>query len=87
MAVRWITDQGQVIEYAVTLLVEDENGELQPIRTYDNAHGDHEMHHYENGEKQAAERLESRGPNIDLPATIEAIKSEYETMIEDRKGE
>jgi hypothetical protein len=45
MMVRWQTERGEVVDYAVTLVALDE-GRYRTIRAFDSAHGVNELHRY-----------------------------------------
>lgn len=83
IAVRFRTESGEVTEFAVQLLVETAD-EQRPVRLYDTAHGELEMHRYdEQGSKLPAEKITGAGDDwsAELPTVIEEIKSGYERMI------
>jgi hypothetical protein len=44
-AVRFVTENGVLVSYALVLLVE-ESGAIHTVRVFDNTHGVHEMHRY-----------------------------------------
>jgi hypothetical protein len=80
--VRFLTRRGEVIDYAVVLLVR-ERGELQAVRVYDNTHGDHDMHRYNReGVKRVADTFHRGSASEALQSAIEAVRSGYCEMIE-----
>jgi hypothetical protein len=81
LRVQFTTEDGEVIDYAVVLLLDTEKGS-ETIRVYDAAHGHNEMHRHT--------RIGGRGPEpffIAVPLEKEcALRSEvergYREMIE-----
>lgn len=81
ISVRYTLDHNQLAVYAVLLLVE-ESGTWFPVRLYDNAHGQRDLHRYtEQGGKQQAEPLPENPPAQAMIEAIEAIKAGHEEMI------
>lgn len=82
MAVRFITERGQLLTYRVVLLVW-EHGEQRAVRLFDNAHGVHDMHRYSReGVKREAEKLHHASPDEALHEAMRAIRDGYEEMID-----
>jgi hypothetical protein len=80
--VRFFTQHGEIDDYAVVLLVE-EQGEWHSVRVYDNAHQTNDMHRYNReGEKQPAETFHEGSASEALQGAIETIRSGYSEMIE-----
>jgi hypothetical protein len=80
--VRFLNRRGEVIDYAVVLLGEEE-GEWRAVRVYDNAHQTHDMHRYNrSGEKQMAETFHRGSAGEALQSAIETVRSGYSEMIE-----
>lgn len=80
--VRFVTRRGVLIEYAVVLLVEEEE-RLHTVRVYDNAHGVHDMHRYNRaGEKQTAEAFHHGTVSEALQSALSAVRDGYREMIE-----
>lgn len=81
IVVRYSTDRGRVVSYAVVLIAEID-GDDYTIRVYDNAHGQCEIHRYEQGEgKQPAESVGVVDPGVAMREAIGDIKNRYEEMI------
>lgn len=80
--VRFFTQHGEVVDYAVVLVVK-EQGDWHAIRVYDNAHQINDMHRYNReGEKQPAETFHLGSASEALQSAIETIRSGYSEMIE-----
>src|SRR5580692_9794754 len=80
--VRFLTQLGEVVNYAVVLLVE-EHDEWHAVRVYDNTHQMHDMHRYDRaGEKQAAEMFHRGSASEALQSAIETVRSGYSEMVE-----
>lgn len=82
---RYRLERGRVVDFAAQLLV-GAGDEQRPIRLYDTAHGELEMHRYdEQGQKQPAQRVAPSGDwNLEMPRVIAAIEAGYARMIEKR---
>lgn len=82
LVVCFLTEHGRVTSYAVVLLVR-EQGHLEPVRVYDNAHGQNDMHrHTRAGGKQAAERFSESPSGEAMRAARAAILDGYDNMIQ-----
>lgn len=71
----------EVVRYSVLLLVRH-NGVLRPVRLFDNAHGDHDMHRYIGSEKQSAEPAHPGSAGEAMRDATARIEDGYEEMIE-----
>jgi hypothetical protein len=82
MRVELTTDIRDVTDYAVVLLVEEDE-RMETVRVYDGAHGENEMHRYtREGGKQAAEVFHRGTLGAGMRAAIEAVKHGHQPMIE-----
>lgn len=82
LQVEFTTDGGEVIDYAVVLLLALD-GSTATIRVYDGAHGHNEMHRYSrSGGKQAGELFHAGTLGEGMRAAIEEIERGYGEMIE-----
>ena len=82
LVVWYLTERDEVTSYAVVLLVRDQD-HLAPVRVYDNAHGQNELHrHTHTGGKQAAERHLETSHGEAMRAAIGEILARYDKMIE-----
>lgn len=80
--VRFVTRRGVLVEYAVVLLLEEDD-RLHTVRVYDNAHGVHDMHRYNRaGEKQPAEAFHYGSASEALQSALGAVRDGYREMIE-----
>ncbi len=80
--VRFLTRRGKVVDYAIVLLVEEQDA-WRAVRVYDNAHELHDMHRYNRaGEKQPAETFHRGSASEALQSAIETVRSGYSEMIE-----
>jgi len=77
---RW--DAEKEVDWAAVLTI-NRDGTLCPVCVYDNAHGHPERHRIRDGVKGIPEPQPSRGSaRLDLPATIDEIKANWEGMVE-----
>jgi hypothetical protein len=82
MSVEFRTDRREVADYAVVLLVEEDE-QIETVRVYDGAHGENELHRYtRHGGKQAAEVFHRGTLGEGMRAAIKAIVRGYQPMIE-----
>jgi hypothetical protein len=80
--VRFSIEIREVIDYAVVLLVEEQE-QSKTVRVYDGAHGVNELHRYtREGGKQAAEIFHSGTLGIGMRAAIDEIERNYRSIIE-----
>ena len=80
--VRFLTRRGEVVDYVVVLLVEEQD-EWHAVRVYDNAHEINDMHRYNReGEKQLAETFHGGSASEALRSAIETVRSGYGEIIE-----
>jgi hypothetical protein len=80
--VRFLVQRGEVVDYAVVLLVKERDA-WHAVRVYDNAHSINDMHRYNRaGEKQAAETFHRGSPSEALQSAIETVRSGYGEMVE-----
>jgi hypothetical protein len=82
LRVDFTTVRGEVIDYAVVLLLATSNG-METIRVFDGCHGYNEMHRHTRSEgKQAGMRFHSGSLGEGLQAAIEGTKRNHLQMIE-----
>jgi len=82
MVVSYTHDAGQVIDYAVVLVVQHD-GSKQTVRVYDGAHGVNDMHrHTRSRGKAPAERFHGGTLAEGMRIAIHAIQSNYREMID-----
>lgn len=82
MPVQFTTRGGEVIDYAVVLLVEIEKG-IETIRVYDGAHGHNEMHRYtRSGGKQPGAVFYGGTLGEGMRVAISEVERGYREMIE-----
>jgi hypothetical protein len=80
--VRFRTRDGEVTDYAVVLLAEDQ-GAWHAVRVYDNAHQINDMHRYNRAhEKQLAEMFHGGSASDALQSAIKTVRSGYSEIIE-----
>lgn len=83
IVVEFALDRREVVDYAVVLTVDDEDGEAVTVRLYDGAHGVNEMHrHDRSGDKAPAESFHAGTLGEGMRAAIAAVRSGYQEMIE-----
>lgn len=83
IVVEFTTRGREVIDYAVVLTVDDEDGEAVTVRVYDGAHGVNDMHrHNRTGEKAPAESFHAGTLGEGMRAAIIAVRAGYKEMIE-----
>ncbi len=83
IVVEFTIDRREIIDYAVVLTVDDQDGEEVTVRVYDGAHGANEMHrHDRSGEKAPAEGFHGGTLGEGMRAAIAAARSGYQEMIE-----
>jgi hypothetical protein len=83
IVVEFTLNRREVVDYAVVLIVDDEDGEAVTVRVYDGAHSVNEMHRHDRaGEKAPAERFHAGTLGEDMRAAIAAVRSGYQEMIE-----
>jgi hypothetical protein len=79
---RFVTERGELVRYAVVLMAEVE-GERQPVRLFDNAHGTHDMHRYtRDGIKLPAEIFHFGPASAAKSAAIREIEENWRQMVE-----
>lgn len=82
MVVSYTHDSGEVVDYAVVLVVQHD-GSNQTVRVYDGAHGVNDMHrHTRSGGKAPAERFHGGTLAEGMRIAIHAIQSNYREMID-----
>ncbi len=82
LVVWFLTERSEVTSYAVVLLVRDQD-HLAPVRVYDNAHGQNELHrHTRTGGKQAAEPHLQASHGEAMRAAIAEILAGYDKMVQ-----
>ena len=82
LVVWFLTERGEVTSYAVVLLGRYQGG-WSPVRVYDNAHGQNEVHrHTLKGGKQAAEPFHQGAAAEAMRAARDEVLAGYETMVE-----
>lgn len=83
IVVEFTTHGREVIDYAVVLTVDDEQGEAVTVRVYDGAHGVNEMHRHDRaGEKASAESFHAGTLGEGMRAAITAVRAGYKEMID-----
>jgi hypothetical protein len=83
VVVEFSTRGREVIDYAVVLTVDDEDGEAATVRVYDGAHGVTEMHRHDRaGEKAPAESFHAGTLGEGMRAAIVAVRTGYKEMID-----
>lgn len=81
LVVWFLTERDEVTSYAVVLVRDQDH--LDPVRVYDNAHGQNELHrHTRTGGKQAAEPHLQVSHGEAMRAAIGEILAGYDKMIE-----
>ena len=82
IVVEFTTDRRDVVDYAVVLTVDDEEG-VATVRVYDGAHSINEMHrHNRSGEKAPAETFNPGTLGEGMRAAITAVRTGYKEMID-----
>lgn len=82
IVVEFTTDRREVVDYAVVLTVDDEDG-TATVRVYDGAHGVNDMHrHDRSGEKTPAEMFHAGTLGEGMRAAITAVRTGYKEMID-----
>jgi hypothetical protein len=82
IAVRFVTEEGVMVRYALVLLVED-GGQIWAVRVFDNTHGQHDMHRYtRTGEKLPAEQFHRGSPSEAMNAALKSIRTGWRGMVE-----
>ncbi len=75
------TDRRMIVDYAVILTVDDEEGEAT-VRVYDGAHGVNDMHrHNRRGEKAPATAFHAGTLGEGMRAAITAVRADYKEII------
>jgi ferredoxin-NADP reductase len=83
IVVEFALDRREVVDYAVVLTVDDEDGEAVTVRVYDGAHGVNEMHRHDRaGGKAPAEGFHAGTLGEGMRAAIVAVRFGYQEMIE-----
>jgi hypothetical protein len=83
IVVEFATRGREVIDYAVVLTADVEEGEAATVRVYDGAHGVNEMHRHDRaGEKAPAESFHAGTLGEGMRAAIVAVRIGYKEMIE-----
>ena len=81
LIVEFATDRREVVDYAVILTVESEQGEAT-VRVYDGAHGVNDMHRYsQGGEKAPATAFHAGTLGEGMRAAISAVRTDYKEII------
>lgn len=87
LQVEFTTRGGQVVDYAVVLLVEGEKG-VETVRLYDGAHGQNEMHRHIRDQGKQPGTLFHRGTlGEGMRAAISEAERGYREMIEGWEGQ
>ena len=82
IVVEFTTREREVIDYAVVLTVDDEDG-AATVRVYDGAHGVNDMHrHDRSGEKAPADTFHPGTLGEGMRAAITAVRTGYKEMID-----
>jgi hypothetical protein len=72
-----------VMDYAVVLTIDEDDGGVATVRLYDGAHGINEMHRFDRaGRKAAAETVHAGTLGEGMRAAITAVRTGHEEMIE-----
>jgi ferredoxin-NADP reductase len=83
VVVEFSTRGREVIDYAVVLTVDDEDGEAVTVRVYDGSHGVNEMHRHDRaGEKAPAESFHAGTLGEGMRAAIVAVRVGFKEMID-----
>lgn len=83
MRVLFTTNRHEITDYAVVLLLVEQEGDILTIRLYDGAHGINEMHRYTRKYgKQPAEVAHGGTLGEGMRTAIEQVKRSYIPMIE-----
>jgi len=86
LSVDFTTVRGEVVDYAIVLLLATRDG-VETIRVYDSAHNFNEMHRFtRGGSKQTGTRFHSGTLGEGMRAAIEQIKNGHPEMIEGWMG-
>jgi hypothetical protein len=81
IVVEFTTDRRMVVDYAVVLTVDDEDGEAT-VRVYDGAHGTNDLHrHNRRSEKAPAMAFHAGTLGEGMRAAITAVRADYKEMI------
>jgi hypothetical protein len=79
--VEFTTDRRMIVDYAVIITVDDEEGEAT-VRVYDGAHGVNDMHrHNRRGEKAPATAFHAGTLGEGMRAAITAVRADYKEII------
>lgn len=82
IVVEFVRRGREIIDYAVVLTVDDEDGEAMTVRVYDGAHGVNEMHrHDRTGAKDPAESFHAGTLGEGMRSAITAVRTGFEEMI------
>jgi hypothetical protein len=83
IVVEFTTRGREVIDYAVVLTLDDEDGEAATVRVYDGAHGINDMHRHDRaGEKSPAEMFHVGTLGEGMRAAINAVRAGNKEMID-----
>lgn len=81
LVVEFTTDNNHVVNYAVVLMIDGEDG-IQTVRVYDGAHGVNDMHRHDTrGLKLPATMFHAGTLGEGMRAAITAIRTDYKEMI------
>ena len=81
LVVEFVTERNNVVDYAVILTVDDDDG-AATVRVYDGAHGVNDMHrHNRRGQKSPATTFHAGTLGEGMRAAITAIRADYKEMI------
>jgi len=87
LRVEFTTQGNEVLDFAVILLLETEEG-METVRVYDAAHGHNEMHRYtRSGGKKPGEVFHSGTLGEGMRAAISEVERGYREMIEGWKSQ
>jgi hypothetical protein len=87
LRVEFTTQGNEVLDFAVVLLLETEEG-METVRVYDAAHGHNEMHRYtRSGGKEPGEIFHSGTLGEGMRAAISEVERGYREMIEGWKSQ
>jgi hypothetical protein len=83
IVVEFTTRGREVVDYAVVLTVDDEDGEAATVRVYDGAHSVNDLHRHDcSGEKAPAETFHAGTLGEGMRAPTTAVRTGYKEMID-----
>ena len=83
IVVEFETRRREIVDYAVVLTVDDNDGSPTTVRVFDGAHGTNEMHRFDqSGRKSEAEIVHAGTLGEGMRAAIAAVRTGHNEMID-----